>query len=194
LNAELEALDAPEAETPAEETEDAGAEEPTPEPTATPQPRSREEIQSDIGNIATEIEALYSQLLPKAQQVIDEFEGGADFESLIEKYNDDPGMKNEPTATIGYAVTAESTTWDPAFTEGAMGIEAVGQISGPVYGQNGIHVIYYMSDITPGAVPFEDIADAVKDAALQDKITATYNDQVNAWVEAANPVYHADRF
>ena len=205
LNAELEALDAPaETEAPAEESEapvegeEAPAEdaEATPEvtPEPTPEPRSREEIQSDIGNIATEIEALYSQLLPQAQQVIDEFNGGADFDSLIEKYNADPGMQNEPTATNGYAVSANSTTWDPAFTEGAMGIEAVGQISGPVYGQNGIHVIYYLSDITPGPVALEDIADAVKEAALQDKASETYDSQINAWVEEANPVYHVDRF
>ena len=202
LNAELEALDAPaETEAPAEESaapaevEEAPAEatpEVTPEPT--PEPRSREEIQSDIGNIATEIEALYSQLLPQAQQVIDEFNGGADFDSLIEKYNADPGMQNEPTATNGYAVSANSTAWDPAFTEGAMAIEAAGQISGPVYGQNGIHVIYYLSDITPGPVALEDIADAVKDAALQDKTSETYDNQINAWVEEANPVYHVDRF
>ena len=187
LNAELEALNAP-AETETPET----TPEVTPEPT--PEPRSREEIQADIGNIATEIEALYSQLLPQAQQVIDEFNGGANFNSLIEKYNADPGMQNEPTATNGYAVSANSTTWDPAFTEGAMSIEAVGQISGPVYGQNGIHVIYYLSDITPGPVALEDIADAVKDAALQDKTAETYDNQVNAWIEEAKPVYHVDRF
>ena len=45
-----------------------------------------------------------------------------------------------------------------------------GGISEPVYGQNGIHVIYYLGDITPGPVPFEEIADAVKDAALKDKV------------------------
>lgn len=205
LNAELEALDAPAATEAPVEIEDANVEveeapveetEATPEvtPEPTPEPRSREEIQSDIGNIATEIEALYSQLLPQAQQVIDEFNGGADFNSLIEKYNADPGMQNEPTATNGYAVSANSTTWDPAFTEGAMSIAAVGQISGPVYGQNGIHVIYYLSDITPGPVALEDIADAVKDAALQDKTAETYDNQVNAWIEAAKPVYHVDRF
>lgn len=190
LNAELEALDAPAEETEAEEaeeTEDAEAE-------PTPEPRAREEIQSDIGNIATETEALYSQLLPKAQQVIDEFNNGADFDSLIEKYNADPGITKEPAATNGYAVSASSTAWDPAFTEGAMSIEAIGQISAPIYGQNGIHIIYYLGDITPGAVPFEDIADAVKNEAQSDKVAQTYEDQVNAWVAEANPVYHTDRF
>ena len=67
----------------------------------------------------------------------------------------------EPTATIGYAVSADSDTWDPAFTEGAMSIAEVGQISEPVYGSYGIHIIYYMSDITPGAVALEEIHDSV---------------------------------
>ena len=185
LNDELEALDNPQEETADEaDAEDAEAE----------APRTREEIQADIGRIGSELEALYSQLLPRAQQVIDEFEGGADFESLIEKYNEDPGMQNEPTASQGYAVAAESTTWDPAFTEGAMSIGAVGSISAPINGQNGVHIIYYLSDITPGAVPFEDIADAVTAAAQEDKVNDTYDAQVAAWVEEANPVYHMDRF
>ncbi len=186
LNAELEALDKP-----AEEGEEAEEGEAPAEEEA---PRTREEIQADIGNIAMEIEALYSQLLPQAEQVIAEFEGGADFDSLIDAYNADPGMQSEPNATIGYAVSADSTTWDPAFTEGAMSIEAVGGISGPVYGSYGIHVIYYMSDITPGAVPLEQIADGVKEAALSSRITDVYNAQVDAWVEEAAPVYHMDRF
>ena len=196
LNSELEALDAPAEDASEEATEEATEETETAEaePEETEAPRTREEIQSDIGRVAAEIEALYSQLLPEAEKVIEEFEGGADFDSLIEKYGKDPGMQSEPTATIGYAVSADSSTWDPAFTEGAMSIAEVGQISGPIYGTYGIHIIYYMSDITPGAVPFEDIAAEAETRALDDKTTATYNDQVNAWVEEAAPVYHIDRF
>ena len=194
LNAEMEALEKPEeapaAEADTDEIEPEGDAEDEPEA----EPRSREEIQSDIGKVATEIEALYSQLLPKAQEVIDAFNAGTDFDALIEQYNDDPGMKREPAATNGYAVAANSTAWDPAFTEGAMSIEAPGQISAPIYGTNGIHIIYYMSDITPGAVPFEDVAEAVKAAALDEKVAQTYSDQIAAWVEEAHPVYHLDRF
>ena len=102
--------------------------------------------------------------------------------------------KRKSFTVNGYAVAAGSTTWDPAFTEGAMSIEAAGQISGPVYGQNGIHIIYYLSDITPGAVPFEEIAEAAEANALNAKISETYNAQVQAWMEEAAPVYHTDRF
>ena len=175
-----------------EDLEADGEETEAPEPT--PEPRSLDEIEADIASVTAEIEALHAELLPQAQQVIDEFNGGADFDSLIEKYNADPGMTNEPTASQGYAVAANSTTWDPAFTEGAMSIAEVGQISAPVYGMNGIHIIYYLADITPGAVPFEELAETAEANALEQKISDTYENQVNAWVEEANPVYHADRF
>lgn len=197
LNAELEALDQPAEEAEAtEEGAEEAAEEPaeTEAPEETAAPRSREEIQADIARVVSENEALYAQLLPTAQQVIDEFNAGADIDALIEKYGGDPGMKTEPAATAGYAVSADSTYWESAFTEGAMGIEAVGQISEPVYGSNGIHIIYYLADITPGAVPFEEIEDAVREEALSDKISSVYDSQVEAWVEEAAPVYHADRF
>ena len=176
------------AENPVEETETEGDAE------AASEPRAIADIDADIAEVTAEIEALHAQLLPQAQQVIDEFEGGADFQSLIEKYNEDPGMTNEPTASNGYAVAADSTTWDHAFTEGAMSIAEVGQISAPFYGMNGIHIIYYLSDITPGAVPFEEIAETAEANALEAKIADTYDAQVSAWVEEAAPVYYLDRF
>ena len=199
LNDELAALDEAEAaeesgEAAEEAAEESGeaAEEAAEEPEETP--RTREEIQTDIGVVGGSIEVLYSELLPTAQEVLDAYAAGTDLETLIEKYNGDPGMQNEPIATIGYAVAEDSTYWDPSFTAGAMAIPEIGQFSEPIYGANGIYLIYYLADITPGAVPFEDISDAIADEALEDKISATYNDQVAAWVEEANVVYHLDRF
>ena len=157
-------------------------------------PRSREEIQTDIGAIGASVEALYSELMPTVQEVVDAFNGGASIDSLIDEYGGDPGMRNEPTASQGYAVAANTTSLDPAFVEAAMSIPEVGQISEPARGSYGIYIVYYMSDITPGAVPFEDIRDAVEAKALEDKISKTYEDQINAWVEEANAVYYTDRF
>ena len=103
-------------------------------------------------------------------------------------------MKNEPTATLGYAVSAETSYWDDAFTEAAMAIGKPGEISGPVRGLYGVHVIYYMSDITPGPVAYEEIREGVERIALEEKKTSTYDAQVAQWVEEAHPVYHIDRF
>ena len=195
LNAEKDAIveaqsatEAPEAEATAEA--DATAE---PESTEAPQ-RTLEEVNADIAACATEVEALYAQLMPEAEEVIAAFNAGTSFEELIEKYNDDPGMTSEPIATTGYAVAAGSTTWDPAFTEGAMSIAEVGQISAPVRGSYGIHIIYYMGDITPGAVSLDEIRGSVTELALKDKQEAAYKDQVAAWVAEANVEYFYSNF
>ena len=152
--------------------------------------RTAEEINADIAAVQADIDALYAELMPIAQEVIDKFNAGTPFAELIAVYNEDPGMTSEPTATNGYAVHADSVVWDPAFTAGAMSIEAVGGISEPVFGMYGIHIISYDADITAGAVDFEAVRDVLEADALETKLSETYNAAVSAWVEEAAPVYH----
>lgn len=182
LNAELEAAQAPAEET-AETTEEETAEEET-------APRTVEEITADIEATQAAIDAVYAELLPEVNEVIEKFNAGAAFADLIAEYNDDPGMTNEPTATNGYAVAATSTIWDPAFRDGAMSIANVGEISEPVYGSYGIHVIYYESDIPAGAVELDPIRETIAATALEEKLASTYNDAVIQLLADAAPVYH----
>lgn len=187
LNAEKEAILNPAVEEEAAEAETEAAEEEA-------AVRSIEEVNADIAACATEMEALYSQLLPTAEEVIAKFNEGAAFDDLIAEYNEYPGMTNEPTASQGYAVKADSTTWDPAFTEGAMSIDEIGGISAPVYGSYGIHIIYYMSDVPAGEVALEEIREAVESDAYDANYQAAYNDQVAAWMDEMNVQYHYANF
>ena len=190
-----EATDETAAAATAEATDEAAAEttgETAAEATEAPA-RTEEEINAEIADVEAELTALYEELLPTAQEVIDAFNSGTSFSDLIDQYNEDPGMENEPTATNGYAVSANSTAWDPAFTEGAMSIESIGEISEPVYGQNGIHIIYYDSDIPAGAVDLETVRAEIEESALNTKLNDTYDNTLAEWVEAVNPVYHYDR-
>lgn len=176
LNAELESVQNPAEET--EETQDAE------------EARAPEAIQADIDAAQAEMDALYEELMPTAQEIVDKFNAGTPFADLIAEYNEDPGMQNEPTATNGYAVSANSTTWDPAFTAGAMSIESVGGISEPVRGQYGIHIILYESDIPAGAVDLESVRAEIETSALDTKLSDTYNTVINDWIAAANPIYY----
>ena len=176
LRSELEALGAEEAE--GEETEK----------------RTAEEINADITACAVEMEALYSLLMPTAQEVIDAFNAGTDFDTLIEQYNADPGMMEGNTAENGYAVCTEHEYWEEAFVDGAMSIAEPGQISAPVYGSNGIHIIYYKDDIPAGAVALDDIRAGIEEEALAAKIQQTYDAQVEAWVADSNVEYFYESF
>ena len=131
--------------------------------------------------------------MPTAQEVIDKFNAGETFESLIDTYNGDPGMTAEPTKSQGYAVKADSTAYDAAFTAGAMSIAELGGISEPVKGAYGIYVINYFADVPAGEVPLSDIHDALESSLLDSKISETYSNALTEWISALNPVYHYDR-
>lgn len=155
--------------------------------------RTLAEIDADISACAVEIEALYSQLLPEAEEVIEKFNNGTDIETLIAEYNDDPGMQQGLSAEIGYPVCADNSTWDTAFTDAAMSIEEVGQLSAPTYGSYGIYIVYYLSDVEAGEVGLDAIRDDVEMNALENKRSETYDAALAQWIEEANvEIYYAN--
>lgn len=171
---------------------------------ATDAPRTAEEIQADIDAKVAEIEQLEqaqaeaeAACLASVSDVTDEIyaqlEAGESFDDVMAAYGEDPGMQSEPSMTTGYYVSAESTTWDANFTAGAMALENVGDYSAtPVISTSGVHIIYYYEDVPAGAVPLDEVRDALYDQTLETMREEHYTEQLAAWVEALNPVYHLD--
>ena len=171
---------------------------------ATDAPRTAEEIQADIDAKVAEIEQLEqaqaeaeAACLASVSGVTDEIyaqlEAGESFDDVMAAYGEDPGMQSEPSMTTGYYVSAESTTWDANFTAGAMALENVGDYSAtPVISTSGVHIIYYYEDVPAGAVPLDEVRDALYDQTLETMREEHYTEQLAAWVEALNPVYHLD--
>lgn len=171
---------------------------------ATDAPRTAEEIQADIDAKVAEIEQLEqaqaeaeAACLASVSDVTDEIYAqlgaGESFDDVMAAYGEDPGMQSEPSMTTGYYVSAESTTWDANFTAGAMALENVGDYSAtPVISTSGVHIIYYYEDVPAGAVPLDEVRDALYDQTLETMREEHYTEQLAAWVEALNPVYHLD--
>ena len=159
----------------------------------------KDKAEADLEPLKQAVAKAEADCLASQQEKIDEIYGkladGEEFEALIESYGEDPGMHNEPTKTRGYYVCAESTNWDQNFTDGAMALEAVGDVSQtPVIGTSGIHIIRYESDVTPGAVPLEDIRDALYEQTLEAMKDEHYTTEVDAWIAALNPKYTISAF
>jgi hypothetical protein len=68
----------------------------------------------------------------------------------------------------------------------AMALANVGDVSEPVLTSSGVHIIYYNSDVTPGAVDIETIRDALAADALTVKQDNAYTEQYEAWKSEAN--------
>lgn len=166
--------------------------------------RTAEEIQADIdakeaevANLEAAAKAAETACLESVKDRTDEIyaklEAGEDFDAVMAEYGEDPGMQSEPSMTSGYYVSADSTQWDANFTAGAMLLSQVGDYSAePVISTSGVHIIYYNSDVTPGAVPLEDIRDALYDQTLESMKSEHYQNELTSWVDALNPVYHLD--
>lgn len=176
------------------------------EAAATEAPRTAEEIQADIDAKKAELPdlekavadaeaACLASVKEKTDSVYAALESGTDFDSVMAEYGEDPGMKSEPNKTTGYYVRSDSRIWDSKFTEGAMALENVGDYSKePIISSSGVHIIYYASDVTSGAVPFESVHDALYAEKEESLRTEHMADELAKWVEAVNPVYHLDKW
>ena len=137
-------------------------------------------------------DACFADVQDTLDEIQSRLDAGEDFQTLIDEYGEDPGMQNEPTATVGYYVSADSTTWDTAFRDAAMLLSNVGDVSEPVLSMSGVHIIRYESDVTPGPVPLDDVRDQLFDEALTAAREEHYGALLDEWVAAIHPVYHYD--
>lgn len=155
------------------------------------------ELQQKLTDLEAQLDALKSSLLTKMQPKVDEIQqkiaSGEDFDKLIEQYGQDDGMKTEPTKTNGYYVSQDSQMWDDEFTAAAMALAKVGDVSGPVLSQSGVHIIKYIGDVTPGAVPLEKVKDEIKSQTLDQAKSDLYDQTVQGWVAEAHAKTYVDK-
>ena len=109
------------------------------------------------------------------------------FTDAIAEYNEDPGMEYYPE---GYEVYSGCTLYVPEFTEGAMSLENVGDITGLVATDYGYHIIEYTSERTSGPLPFESVQQDIYDSLLPTLQDEAWQVLLDQWVaEAEYTVY-----
>ncbi len=168
--------------------------------------RSEQEIQADIDAKKAEIETLEAEkeaceaaciadVQDKVDEVYAKLDTGDSFEDVMAEYGEDPGMQEGVTMTRGYYVCDASEAWDYNFRNAAMDLENVGDYSDePVVGSSGVHIIYYNSDVTPGAVALDDIREEFTASAQEESDNTYFNAKCSEWVSALNPKYNINNF
>lgn len=141
-----------------------------------------------------EMDALYDQIMPTAQEALNRARAGEDFAALMDEYSADETLKREPMRSTGYYVSAQSVSYSKAFIDAAMALEKIGDISDLVRMDTGIYILRYASDVPEGEVPYEQVRDQLMDGCLEEKKNVKYNTTVEGWIADANIVYHLDRF
>ena len=155
------------------------------------------QLETDLADLNTQLsaaqETAYAAIQPKVDEIVAKLGTGADFDALMTEYGEDTGMQSEPGKTNGYPVCAGDTQWAAEFTEAAMTLVKVGDVSEPFRTSYGIHIVKYVSDIAEGAVPLADVKDAVQAELLATKQDDLYNAAVTQWVTEANAKIYEDR-
>ena len=148
----------------------------------------------EILALQAELDALYTDLDAQAETVLAELSGGLDFDEAILRYGRDPDMLREPGKTRGYCVSADSVgLFSQEFIDASMTLERVGDISVPAHSTEGAHIIRYIGDVTPGAVPLEEIRDRIAAQLLEEKRDEAFAQAQAQWVADADVHYYPER-
>lgn len=144
-----------------------------------------------------DVDAAYQAILDSVQPTIDEINqklaDGASFADLIAEYGADPGMQSEPYMSEGYSVHQDSVVWDAAFVKAAFSVEKVGDVSEPVVGSYGVHIVYYLRDVPSGAVELtDDIKEDLKSTLLSEKENEAFASTMQEWRDASKIEYTAE--
>lgn len=116
-----------------------------------------------------------------ANSLYDRLMAGEDFDSLMTSYGTDPGMQREPGITMGYLL-GESTAFIPEFKEAGLKLENIGDITKPVLGSYGYHIIKLVDKLESKVVTFESVKDIYITSKLETLKQTKYNEAIEAWV------------
>ena len=144
-------------------------------------------IENGDASQGAKLEELYASLEPTAQQVIDRLNAGESFEALMAEYGS-YGPEE------GSCVSEQSVLYGDAFRDAALALNNIGDISDSVRTEGGLCILRYASDVTPGAVPYEQVAAALQSGYEEELKLSRYNATVVQWIADANVRYYTDRF
>ena len=149
--------------------------------------------------LKTAMERARQTILDSKKEIIDDIyarlEKGEKFTNLIKKYGEDPGMKEKAQLVDGYHVHKESLIWDPVFTEAAFSEKMIkpGDVSDPVVGKNGIHILYYLRDIPSGKIKMTDeIREEIKAYLENVNMNQIFTDALANWQSEHEVVYNQE--
>ena len=139
------------------------------------------------------LDGYYTPIEERADELLDQLREGADMDAMILAYGADEGMQNERLRAMGYYVSEDSMLWSEEFIAAAMDLEEIGEFSEPVRTEDGVCILQYLGEVPEGDVPLADVREALEEEALEIARYDVYDEQVEIWLDEANPSYYPER-
>jgi parvulin-like peptidyl-prolyl isomerase len=119
---------------------------------------------------------------------------GVSFIDLIKEYGEDPGMTDAISLAEGYPVHKNSIIYDPVFTAAAFSekMQKPGDVSDPVVGGFGIHILMYLRDVPSGLIMTDAIHDEIEEYLASAKVGEAYKAALATWLPLETIVYYQE--
>ncbi len=127
----------------------------------------------------------------KADKVLSQVKAGEDFEILMNKFGEDPGMQNEDYKD-GYTMLRDASM-RAEFLEASFRLKE-GETSDLVATDNGYHIIKAYEATEDVIAPLEDVKDEIQTVLLNQKKNEKTNELIEEWVDEANIKKYDRRF
>lgn len=131
-----------------------------------------------MANAKAKADALYTQLTAE----------GVDFDALLADNNGDAAQPSN-----GYAIREGFTSFVESFTNAAMALKAVGDVTEPVESTYGYHIIKYVADVAEGPVALDTVKDGISSALLTTKQNDVTTETLAKYVSEANVKTYPER-
>ncbi len=156
------------------------------------------EILDEYRELKAANDAEYLEHMADARTKIEEayakLQNGEAFSDVMVEYTEDSSiMSNDVLSASGRLIAPSyhdeqdkddfSDEVKAAFSELSMG-----EYSSIIEDNSGYHIIYYLSDVTPGIVPMEDVKDAIYEVLRAEQVEEVMNAQVAAWIEDSEDI------
>ena len=152
--------------------------------------RTTDVITEELNAATAALKDVENRIIADCQSTLDEINAklaeGVAFPDLIMDYTAD-------SDSVFY-VSENTTSLIEPFKNGAMALANVGDVSAPVVGEYGVHLIYYVEDVTSGPVDMENVREALTAEALQNAKDAAYDAQANIWIEESGAQLYVERW
>lgn len=150
-----------------------------------------EELKDELEKATKEYEEAAEKAAEKIQEEVDKIYDSvkdADEDKFIEvllEETDDTGMNTEEKAKKGYLIGDEDGMIEE-FHDAAVALKEEGEISAPVLGPYGYHIIRKIKDIPEGFVELDQVREEIKESlttSMKDEKWSSYQDE---WYKAAS--------
>ena len=146
-----------------------------------------------IESLNAELDSIYASAEQEANDVIAQFQGGADFDQLIAENSDYNDMADGTFSSPGFYISEKTVFWPAEFVEAAMALVNPGDISAPVRTPEGVYVVRFIANVEAGSVPLSNVSSRLTTETQEVMKEQAYDEQLSIWMEEANVQYYPER-